>query len=94
MARIRMTQTALAGVLGLPQSAVSNRLRGKVAFSVDELETVAGALGVHPAVLLGGTPGNSPEPPARHTDWFDRNSVTDSDDFPIGLLQPLRGVAA
>jgi transcriptional regulator with XRE-family HTH domain len=54
MARARMTQTDLAVVLGLTQSAVSKRLRGKIAFSVDELEKVADALGVHPAVLLGG----------------------------------------
>lgn len=62
MARARMTQTELALVLGLTQSAVSKRLRGKIAFSVDELEKVADALGVHPAVLLGGIGGNSPSP--------------------------------
>lgn len=59
MARARMTQTDLADVLGLTQSVVSKRLRGKIAFSVDELEKVADALGVHPATLLGG---NSPSP--------------------------------
>lgn len=78
MARIRMTQTQLAASLGLPQSAVSNRLRGKVAFSVDELQAVAETLGVHPAVLLGGAPGNTPEPPSQNTDWFAYDSNTPS----------------
>lgn len=62
MARARMTQTDLAVVLGLTQSAVSKRLRGKIAFSVDELELVADALGVDPATLLGGR-GDTPQPP-------------------------------
>jgi transcriptional regulator with XRE-family HTH domain len=68
MARTRMTQTGLAEVLGLTQSAVSKRLRGKIAFSVDELEKAADALGVHPAVLLGGSSGDSPQPPRPTTD--------------------------
>lgn len=54
MARARVNQTALASALGLTQSSVSKRLRGVVAFNTDELAAVAGLLGVHPAVLLGG----------------------------------------
>ena len=54
MARVRMTQTELAEILGLTQSTVSKRLLGKIAFSVDELEMAAAAFGVHPAVLMGG----------------------------------------
>lgn len=75
MARARMTQTDLADVLGLTQSAVSKRLRAKIAFSVDELEKVSDALGVHPASLLGGR-GDSPQPPPTNTDWFDREFDT------------------
>ena len=81
MARARMTQTDLAGVLGLTQSAVSKRLRGKIAFSVDELEMVAGALGVHPAVLLGGIGGNSPSPTRPFTGAYPVESNTRSDAF-------------
>lgn len=84
MARIRMTQTALAVVLGLPQSAVSNRLRGKVSFSVDELELVAGALGVHPAALLGGN-GPSPSDPVTNRSPQDSDTLRDAVviDFPV-----------
>lgn len=87
MARIRMTQTALAVVLGLPQSAVSNRLRGKVSFSVDELELVAGALGVHPASLLGG---DGPSPTGPFTGAYLEESNTQRDDnvvmFPVNSI--------
>lgn len=76
MTRIRMTQTQLAGILGLPQSAVSNRLRGKVPFTVDELQTVSSALGVHPATLLGGH-GQSPTPPTTTRYSHDFNTLSD-----------------
>ncbi|MEU4391610.1 helix-turn-helix transcriptional regulator [Kribbella sp. NPDC023855] len=56
MARARINQTQLAEVLGITQSSVSKRLRGVIAFNVDELQQVAGLLGVHPAALLGGNP--------------------------------------
>jgi len=90
MARIYMTQTALAAVLGLPQSAVSNRLRGKVAFSVDELEKVSDALGVHPATLLGGHAG-SPPPPA--TSGYPKVSDTLSERLTGGNVLTLIGHA-
>lgn len=79
MARVRMTQTELAEILGLTQSTVSKRLLGKIAFSVDELETVAAALGVHPAVLMGGVPqptDNDPGTRATTTDRYWGKSVT------------------
>lgn len=56
MARVRMSQVKLAEILGLPQTSVSKRLRGITPFRIDELGTVAAALGVHPAALLGGNP--------------------------------------
>lgn len=78
MARVRINQTQLAEALGITQSSVSKRLRGVIAFDTDELQRVAELLGVHPAVLLGGAPGNTPEPPSRNTDWFAYDSNTPS----------------
>jgi transcriptional regulator with XRE-family HTH domain len=52
LARAGKTQAWLAGVLGLSQQVVSERLRGRVAFDVDELTKVAGALGVPVAALM------------------------------------------
>lgn len=52
MARRRLSQTELAGVLGISQTAVSRRLSGDTRFSVDELLKVAGWLGVPAASLL------------------------------------------
>lgn len=46
MARKNLSQRALAEVLGITQSAVSARLRGAVAFDVDELGAVASALDI------------------------------------------------
>jgi transcriptional regulator with XRE-family HTH domain len=52
LARAGQTQAWLAGVLGLSQQQASERLRGKVAFRVDELIKVADALGVPVAALM------------------------------------------
>ena len=53
MARRGVRQTTLAACLGLSQAAVSRRVTGGTEFSVAELLTVAGLLGVSPASLLG-----------------------------------------
>lgn len=55
-ARRRLTQTALAGKLGISQEALSRRLTGRVPISVDELVDYASALGVSPSELLTRTP--------------------------------------
>ena len=89
MARVRMTQTELAEILGLTQSTVSKRLLGKIAFSVDELDTVAAAFGVHPAVLMGGVAqpnDNGPGTRAGTTDRYPRNLVTLREVFTIKPL--------
>lgn len=52
MARAGMTQARLGKHLKLPQSAVSKRLRGEVAFDVDELAAVAAALDLDVNVLI------------------------------------------
>src|SRR5262245_58816707 len=66
MARMQVNQTQIAAVLGIPQSGVSARLRGKVPFRVDELDKLGTALGVDPVVFLGGRPDN-PQPPGAPT---------------------------
>ena len=53
LARQHRTQTDLAEVLGIKQSAVSRRLTGVVPFDVAELAIVAAYLGVEPGALLG-----------------------------------------
>lgn len=104
MARARMTQTDLAVVLGLTQSAVSKRLRGKIAFSVDELEKISDALGVHPASLLGGIGVNSPSPTdggtLRSTELFNTLSDALANDYQVAsqvsgaMREPRQLVAA
>ncbi len=49
----KITQTALAGVLGLQQSALSRKLRGERGWSSDELVAVAGTLHTNVADLFG-----------------------------------------
>lgn len=58
MARRGVSQTALAERLGMTQTAVSTRLRGKVAFNVDELAAVAEALEI-PVARLMAEPANN-----------------------------------
>ena len=54
MGRFSVTQTELAEWLDLKQSAVSARLNGTTRWSLPEIEQVAEAFDVHPAVLMGG----------------------------------------
>jgi len=54
LARKRISQRQLANLLGLTQPVVWRRLRGDVAFSVDELQAVAEALEVPVSSLIGG----------------------------------------
>ncbi|MEU4391611.1 helix-turn-helix transcriptional regulator [Kribbella sp. NPDC023855] len=59
MARRGISQVAIASKLGLPQTSVSKRLRGEVAFNVDELTAVADHLGVPLAALLAEQPATT-----------------------------------
>ena len=52
MARRRMSQTRLAELTGLGQGYISRRMTGATPFDVDDLEKVAAALGVPPAVFF------------------------------------------
>lgn len=60
MARAGISQTSLATSLGISQAAVSKRLRGEVAFNVDELAAVAEVLGVALSALLAEQPATTP----------------------------------
>lgn len=53
MARRRISGVALANRLGKAQPWISRRLRGDVAFDLDDLEAVASALDVPVETLLG-----------------------------------------
>ena len=52
MARRGLTQGVLAEALGLSRPSISNRFRGVVPWTVDELAIVADGLGIDPADLL------------------------------------------
>lgn len=52
-ARAGLTNQQLAERAGVSPWLMSRRLRGQVPINVDELETLADALGVRPEVLLG-----------------------------------------
>lgn len=52
MFRQRITQAQVAAALGIGQSTVSAKLRGKVAITVTELMRIARLLGVQPGDLL------------------------------------------
>lgn len=54
MARRSHSQNTLAPLVGMRQQALSRRLSGKTAFTIDELATIATALGVSLADLIGG----------------------------------------
>ena len=52
MAVRAVTQMQLADVLGLSQTGISNRLRGKTPFDVNELGAIASAFNVAPGDLV------------------------------------------
>lgn len=56
MARQSMTQTQLATIISIPQPSLSARLRGIVAFDVNELHAAARALNVRASDLLVEVP--------------------------------------
>ena len=54
MARCGVTQTTLARKIGLSQTAVSARLKGRTPFDINELVLIAQVLGVPLDTLLAG----------------------------------------
>ena len=53
MARLGIRQKDLAVALGVSQGPMSDRLRGKTSFSIDELATIAGEFDISLGELLG-----------------------------------------
>lgn len=53
MARRHVTQMQLRDVLGVSQSGISNRIRGRVPFDANEIGLLADFFQVDPADLLG-----------------------------------------
>jgi len=76
MGRRRMSQTALADVLGVTQTQVSKRLRGVIPFDIDEIERLAEYFGVDPADLLGssGRRPSGPGQPSVSSGWSRRKA--------------------
>lgn len=54
LARGKQTQAQLAGIIGVTQSQASKRLRGAIAFNIDELAAVAKWLKVDISTLTEG----------------------------------------
>lgn len=67
MARRNVNQTTLAVIMGINQTAVSARLRGRTPWKIDELETLAEFFGV-PADSFLRIGGTSPRPDGRGPD--------------------------
>lgn len=65
MGRHRVSQMKLAEVLGVAQTGVSKRLRGVIAFDVNELAVLAEFFGIEPAALVSGHPDSPFEKPKR-----------------------------
>lgn len=61
--RYSVSQAALGGILGLSQPQVSLRLRGKVPFTLEEIDALAEAFGVDAAEIFGFGPTNAGGPP-------------------------------
>ena len=62
MGRYEVTQVMLSEVLGVSQPQVGARLRGAVAFNVNEVALLADYFGVSPAELLGEQVAPRPGP--------------------------------
>lgn len=52
MARRRMTQRKLADATGLSQSYIGRRMTGEMPFTTDDLDKVAGVLGMQVSALI------------------------------------------
>lgn len=63
MTRRRITQTDLAGVLGIGQSEISKRLRGVVPFRFDEIVELANYFDVSIGTLFGEQSVRRPDGP-------------------------------
>lgn len=63
MGRRRMSQAQLGSVLSMSQVSVSERLRGKTPFTLDDLERLASYFDVSLSSLMGEVTTERPVPP-------------------------------
>lgn len=78
--RAKITQTAFAQTLGLSQTALSRKLHGDRAFTLDEILMVSGKMNVSLEYLFGLSDDEGPSSPnVRPTDYrvADSNEVVD-----------------
>ncbi|MEU3847748.1 helix-turn-helix transcriptional regulator [Micrococcus terreus] len=84
LARRELRQVDIAQALGLSQGAVSQRLMGRVSFSVEELLAVAGLLEITLADLLGSGLLNAQGPrPATQDEGLQKLPRLDSNQQPF-----------
>lgn len=84
LARRELRQVDIAQALGLSQGAVSQRLMGRVSFSVEELLAVAGLLEITLADLLGSGLLNAQGPrPATQDEGLSELPRLDSNQQPF-----------
>lgn len=84
----------MADYLGVSRGTISTWINGRIEPGKQSVRLWAIRTGVPYEWLETGTVGGSPSPTRRTTAGYNGLFVTDSDRSPIGLLQPLRGVAA
>lgn len=81
MTREGVTQKELANILGVTQASVSEKLRGKIAFNLNDLVTISAAFGISLGELLGDGILNAKVPvPALHGRFGDKKIA------PIGFI--------
>lgn len=84
MARLGVRQKAVAELLQIAQPGVSARLRGQVAFDVEELALIAQAFNISLGELLGNSLVNEKSPrPAMRDEGFDELPRLDSNQQPF-----------
>ena len=83
LAKAGLTQKDVANILAITQAGVSDRLRGKQNFSLDELFTLAGALDLTVGDLLGDSivSARVPEPSYIEGQGINKRKVA-----PIGFV--------
>lgn len=83
-ARLGYTQGHVAKILGVAQTRVSARLRGKVPFGIDELALIAGDFGISLGELLGSQLINEKSPrPAVRDEGLEELPQLDSNQQPL-----------
>ena len=71
MAENNVSQAALGARIGLPQTAISKRLAGKIAFDADELEAIARLFDIKVTELVSGDYTGGPDDGgAAVTRWY------------------------